>query len=96
MSTPNLALVVRMLCTLRLIDDLTYYAYHKNNYDKRFSGLSLLAWNLTSSKWMIPQLKPVYEKFDFTYKSGLSKDPTFLVPYRYISLGEDANLLRQT
>jgi hypothetical protein len=96
MSTPSLALILRMASTLRLIDDLTYYAYHQSKYDKRFHRLSLLAWNITSSKWMIPQLKPIYEKFDFTYKSSLSKDPTFLVPYSYISLGEDANFLRQT
>lgn len=52
-----------MVCALRLIDDLTYYVYHKDSYDERFRGLALIAWNLTSSKWMIPQLAPIYASF---------------------------------
>jgi hypothetical protein len=45
---------------------------------------------------MIPQLNPIYEKFNFTYKPNLTPDPTFLVPNSYVELSEDANLLRQT
>lgn len=60
MTTPNIGLLLRMVCIFQFIDDLTYYAYHKNNYDDQFRGLALIAWNLTASKWIIPQLEPIY------------------------------------
>jgi hypothetical protein len=60
MSTPNSALILKMVCALRMIDDLAYYAYHQHQYDRRFRSLALLAWNLTNSKWIIPQMVPVY------------------------------------
>jgi hypothetical protein len=75
---------MKMVCFLRFVDDITYYAYHQNNYNSRFRGLSNLAWNLTASKWMIPQLAPFYESFHLTYKPTLSDDPTFLIPTTYV------------
>lgn len=56
-----------MVTILRAIDDLSYYNYHTTHYNRRFDQVSELCWNLTNIKWIIPDLKPVYEKFSINY-----------------------------
>lgn len=70
LSAPNLGLVVKMILMIRLIDDATYYVYHKTQYDNFFSHLSRLSWNLTNAKLIIPQLNEFYNKFDISYSKN--------------------------
>lgn len=95
-SIPNLSLLLRMVSLLRIIDDLAYYTYHLSYYDQRFSIVSELCWNLTNTKWMIPELRPVYDKFNISYNDLLPVPHIIHTPMKFIELDGSSHFLIQT
>lgn len=86
MPVPNLSFLVKMIAMLRFIDDFSYYTYHKPRYDSGASTFFKLCWNLTNAKWNIPQLDPLYEKFNISYSQDLPPSPTSNTPVTYLVL----------
>lgn len=80
LSIPNLALFIRMVAMLRVVDDLSYYSYHQSLYDNSFRSISKLSWNITNNKWIMPFLKPVYESLSLTYKDKIYSPPVPKIP----------------
>lgn len=95
-STPNLILLVRIFSLLRIVDDITYYSYHKTRYDEEFAFVSEFCWNLTNAKYMLPELEPVYSRFNVSYDQLISLSPVARTPEKFIRLDQNVNFLRQT
>lgn len=86
MTTPNLVLLAKMVSMLRFVDDATYYAYHRTHYDQSFATISSIAWNLTNSKRIMPQLDGFYEQFNISYVKYLPSVSTSNTSATYIDL----------
>lgn len=85
-----------MISMLRIIDDLSYYTYHSSTYDYSFTQVSMLCWNLTNTKWILPQLEPLYEKFDISYDQLLPSTTIDKTPIKFIELDGSANFAKRT
>lgn len=95
LSLPNVALLVRMLALLRVVDDLSYYVYHRPDYSHRFRQIARFCWNVTNTKWVLPPLDPAYQEMRALYARNLS-DLGGNSPATYQWVGEGASFLRQT
>lgn len=49
---------------LSLVDEYTFYVYHRAGYDRGFIFLSKLFMEWTNSKWVPPFLEEVDQKID--------------------------------
>lgn len=50
-AVPNVGLLLKIGPFIGTVDDLSYFVYHNQNYDRVFKYFSEVAWNWTNSKW---------------------------------------------
>lgn len=93
---PNLSLIIKLFSMIRLIDDFSYYVYHKPRYDFSTEQFAKLAWNMTNSKWSLPILDPLYNKFNVSYKEDLPSVSVLNTPFPYLVVIENVMFLAQT
>lgn len=75
---------------------MSYYAYHPTSYDQHFTSVVYLCWNLTNTKWLLPQLSVLYEKLNFSYDGLLPEGRVWNTPLRFVDLDGDVGFLRET
>jgi hypothetical protein len=51
-------LLLRLSPMTLVIDEFSYYAYHKSNYDRNFKFLADLCWRFNNEKWVPSPLEP--------------------------------------
>lgn len=51
-SLPDLAIIIRVTHIFSIVDDFTYFRYHKSYYGEKFTMFTSIMWNLTNEKFI--------------------------------------------
>lgn len=91
LSIPVIGLLIRVTPLVSLVDEFSFYVYHKAPYDRGFLFISELCWNWTNSKWLPPfmdKLNFVSDYFENIASQSNFDEQTIKYTNKFADLGE--------
>lgn len=93
LSFPNAVLFLQLSPITTIVDEFSYYAYHKSQYDRGFIFISGLCWQFNNEKWVPPMLSGPYEVLNHLLDGIQINDWAHATPARFIARSETVYFL---
>lgn len=94
-SAPSVTMLLKLSPMFSLIDEYTFYVYHRAKYDRGFTFIAQMCWNVTNSKWVpsfLEELTGFMDTLDGLVKNTTSTDAqTVAFPNKFVDFGEANN-----